>query len=149
MVRVFIGGVMQGSKRGKEIGDQGYRQAITRVVKAQHPDAEITDPHALFPNSVGFDDDRARRVFFELVEQAARADVVVVFLPEASMGTALEMVRAYDAGTPVVSISPMEKNWFIRFLSRRVFPTLEAFSDWVAEGGLETILNPRGVEGGA
>jgi hypothetical protein len=148
-MRVFISGVMQGSRQDKDINDQGYRRAIARIVKARHPEIEITDPHTLFPDSAEFDDDRARRVFFDLVEQAVRADVVVAFLPEASMGTALEMVRAYDAGVPVVSISPMGENWFIRFLSRRVFPTLEAFGDWVTGGGLEAILNSRGVEGGA
>ncbi len=146
-MRVFIGGVIQGSRRDQEINDQGYRRVIARMVKARHPDAEITDPYALFPDSLEFDDDRARRVFFDLVEQAAGADVVVTYLPEASMGTALEMVRAYDAGTPVVSISPMTENWFIRFLSRRVFPTLEAFGDWVAGPGLEVLLNLRGERG--
>jgi hypothetical protein len=59
------------------------------------------------------------------------------------MGTALEMVRAYDVGTPVVSISPMTHNWFIRFLSRRVFPTLEAFDDWLRTGGLEAIVDSK------
>jgi hypothetical protein len=64
------------------------------------------------------------------------------------MGTALEMVRAFDAGKPVISISPMMENWFVRFLSRRVFPTLEAFHDWVELGGLEAITNSRGGTGG-
>jgi hypothetical protein len=138
-MHVFIGGVMQGSNRGQEINDQGYRQIIAGMIKARHPDAEITDPYALFPDGVEFDDDRARQVFFDLVEVAASADVVVAYLPEASMGTALEMVRAHDAGVPVISISPLAKNWFVRFLSRRVFPTLEAFGDWVAGGGLEAM----------
>ena len=146
-MRVFIGGVMQGSKRGRGINDQGYRQAIEQAIRARYPDAEIVDPQALFPNSLDYDDERARRVFFDTAEEAARADVVVAYLPEASMGTALEMVRAYDAGTPVVSISPMAENWFIRFLSRRVLPSLEAFHDWVRDGGLEAIVPAQGAQG--
>jgi hypothetical protein len=117
------------------------------MVKARHPDAEIVDPIALFPDSLDYADDRARQVLFDMAEEAARADVVVAYLSEASMGTALEMVRAYDADTPVVSISPMTHNWFIRYFSRRVFSTLEAFADWVAEGGLETLVSSRGAEG--
>ncbi len=140
-MRVFIGGIIQGSVRGQSINDQGYRQTIGRMIRARHADAEIVDPLALFPDSVDYDDDRARQVFFDLVEEATRADVVIAYLPEASMGTALEMVRAYDAGTPVVSISPMAFNWFVRFLSRRVFPTLEAFDDWLRAGGLEAVVN--------
>ena len=142
-MRVFIGGVMQGSMQGRGVSDQGYRWAITRVVRARHPEVEIVDPQALFPDSMDYDDDRARQVFFGMVEEAARADVVIAYLPEASMGTALEMVRAYDAGTPVISISPMIENWFIRFLSRRVLSTLEAFGDWVEAGGLEEITDRR------
>ena len=147
-LRIFIGGVMQGSKNGKGIHDQGYRQAICRMVKARHPDAAVVDPLALFPDSVEYADDRARQVLFDMAEEAARADVVVAYLSEASMGTALEMVRAYDAGIPVVSISSMTYNWFVRFLSRRVFPTLEAFADWVAEGGLQAIASAKEAKGG-
>jgi hypothetical protein len=146
-VRVFVSGVMQGSRQGRDVNDQGYRQAIRRMVQARHPDAEIVDPMALFPDSMEYADDRARQVLFDMAEAAARADVVVAYLSKASMGTALEMVRAYDAGTPVVSISPMTYNWFIRFLSQRVFSTLEAFADWVAEGGLGTLVSSRGAEG--
>jgi hypothetical protein len=146
-VRVFISGVIQGSKQDKDINDQGYRQAIRRMVKARHPDAEIVDPMALFPDSAEYTDDRARQVLFDMADEAASADVVVAYLSGASMGTALEMVRAYDAGTPVVSISPMTYNWFIRFLSRCVFSTLEAFADWVAEGGLETLASSREAKG--
>jgi len=142
-MRVFIGGLMQGSMQGRGVSDQGYRRAITRVMRARHPEAEIVDPQALFPDSMDYDDDRARQVFFGMVEEAARSDVVIAYLPEASMGTALEMVRAYDAGTPVISISPMTENWFIRFLSRRVFSTLEAFGDWVEAGGLEEVANRK------
>jgi len=142
-MRLFISGVMQGSEQEKGIGDQRYRRAITRLVKARHPDVEIVDPQALFPDSMDYDDDRARQVFFDMVEAAVRADVLIAYLPEASMGTALEMARAYDAGTPVISISPMTENWFIRFLSRRVFSTLEAFGDWVEAGGLEEIVTRK------
>jgi len=141
MMRVFIGGVIQGSMQERGISDQGYRQAIGRMVKAQHPAAKIVDPVALFPDSVDYDDDRAREVLLSMAGEAARADVVIAYLPEASMGTALEMVRAYDAGAPVVSISPMAHNWFIRFFSRRVFPTLEAFDDWLRDGGLEALVD--------
>lgn len=140
-MRVFIGGVMQGSKRGKDINDQSYRQAITRIVKTWHPEAEIVDPQALFPNSVAFDDARARQVLFDMIEEAGRADIVVAYLPEASMGTALEMVRAHDIGTPVISISPMYQNWVIRTLSQHIFPSLEAFGDWVKAGGLDKTVS--------
>jgi hypothetical protein len=147
-MRVFIGGVMQGSRRGKSITDQDYRQTIARVVKARHPSAEVVDPWELFPDSIDYDDDHARQVLSDIAEEAARADVVVAYLPEASMGTALEMVRACDAGTPVISISPMAENWFIRCFSQRVFPSLGTFTDWINTGGLDTVIASRGGESG-
>ncbi len=148
-MQVFIGGIMQGSEQGQGINDQGYRQTIGRLLKARHPDVEIVDPLALFPDSLAYDDDRARQIFFDLADAAAEADVVVAWLPEASMGTALEMVRAFDAGTPVVSISPMAHNWFIRFLSQCVFPSLAAFDEWLRDGGLLTIVGAAGEQEGA
>jgi hypothetical protein len=57
-------------------------------------------------------------------------------VPEASMGTAIEMWQAYGAGIPVVSISPMFDNWVIKFLSARAFATLEEFAEFIASGGL-------------
>jgi hypothetical protein len=145
-MRIFIGGVMQGSHRGKDINDQNYRQTISQMIKAQHPTAEIVDPWALFLNSIDYDDDRACQVLYEMAEEAARADAVLAYLPEASMGTALEIVRACDASTPVICISPLTENWFIRCFSQRVFSSLEAFGDWVKASGLATIVNSKQEE---
>jgi len=145
-VQVFIGGIMQGSERGLGINDQSYRQTIGRLLKARYPDVEIVDPLALFPDSLAYDDDRARQIFFDLAEAAAGADLMVAWLPEASMGTALEMVRAFDAGTPVVSISPMAHNWFIRFLSQRIFPNLAAFDEWLQDDGLLAVVGAAGEQ---
>jgi len=76
-----------------------------------------------------------------LAGEAGAADIVIAYLPEASMGTALEMVRAYDNGVPILTISPMAKNWFIKALSARVFPTLEAFCDWMRQNRLGELVN--------
>ena len=99
---------MQGSLPGVEVHGQGYRGAIREIILASHPEAEIIDPWELHPESPSYDAGRGKRTFLELIEEAGRADIVVAYLSQASMGTALEMVRAHDAGTPVVSISPME-----------------------------------------
>ena len=82
----------------------------------------------------------AKRTLLELAEEAARADVLIAYLPEASMGTAVEMWQAYRAGKPILTISPLAENWVVRFLSTRVFPSLGAFESFVAEGELEKLL---------
>lgn len=138
-MRIFIAGIMQGSLKGKGMGSQNYRQDIRQIVLETHPDFEIIDPLSLFPDSVEYDDGRARQVLLEMAETAGKSDVVIAFLPEASMGTALEMIRAFDNGKPIISISPMEKNWVINGLSQRIFPNVEKFSAWINAGGLQNL----------
>jgi hypothetical protein len=57
------------------------------------------------------------------------------------MGTAIEMWQAYGAGARILSISPMSENWVVKFLSERVFATMEEFADFVASGGLDDITS--------
>ena len=53
--------------------------------------------------------------------------MLIVYVPTASMGTALEMYVAYQRGVPVLTISPMAENWVVRALSRRVYPDMDSF----------------------
>jgi hypothetical protein len=124
---------MQGSRTGKGIQEQNYRDQIRQALRILHPFAEITDPFELFPDSVDYDDNKAKDVLFSMATKAAEADLVIAYLPNASMGSALEMIRGYDAGKPIFTISPMATNWFIIAVSTRIFPTLEEFCHWVSE----------------
>jgi hypothetical protein len=90
---------------------------------------------------VEYDDRRAKQVLFELATEAGAADVVIAFLPKASMGTALEIIRAYDNGKIIISISPMEKNWFINAVSSKIFPTLDEFCTWLGQTHLAELDN--------
>lgn len=145
-MKIYISGVMQGSKKGQGIQGQGYRQVISDAVRVRHPNAEIYDPFSLFPDSVEYDDQRSRQVLFEMANEAASADIVIAYLPEASMGTALEMIRAYDNGKTIVSISSMEKNWFIRAVSAKIFPSLDDFCTWVRQTHLAGLIIESGSE---
>jgi len=126
-MRVFLAGVMQASLHGKGIVDQGYRNAIGEALIAKWPDMDVVDPLILHPNSVEYDDEVARETLFALIALATTCDLVIAYVPQASMGTALEMNAAYQAGIPVIAISPLRENWVIRAVSNRVFPDLECF----------------------
>jgi hypothetical protein len=126
-MRIFIGGVMQASNHGKGIVDQGYRQQIAGAIQARWPEIEVIDPFSLHPNSVEYDDASARETLFAMVNLAATSDLVIAYVPTASMGTALEMYAAYQRGVPVLTISPLATNWVVIVLSRRVFPDLPGF----------------------
>jgi hypothetical protein len=139
-MRFFIAGVMQGSSDGSRIADQGYRQSIAQALLARWPDTEVVDPFSLHPNSLEYDDAAARETLFAMIQLAVNSDLVIAYVPEASMGTALEMYAAYQAGVPVVTISPMTHNWVVRSLSRRVFADLEGFIAFV-----ENVDSPDGA----
>jgi hypothetical protein len=139
-MKIFISGVMQGSTKGQGIQEQGYRQVIADAIKIRHPNAEIYDPFPLFPGSVEYDDQRAKQTLFAIADEAASADIVIAYLPEASMGTALEMIRAYDNGKTIISISTLEKNWFIRAVSAKIFPSLDDFYAWIGQTQLVELL---------
>ncbi len=142
-MKIFISGVMQGSIKGAGIQEQGYRQRITGIIKNSHPEIEIVDPILMFPGSVGFSEEKAKEVLFHLVATAAEADMIVAYLPEASMGSAMEMLRAFDQGKPIVTISPMNKNWFLLAVSDLIFPSFEALEEWFRQTDLQAWVSAR------
>ncbi len=138
--RVFIGGIMQGSRRENVIDAQDYRQLIGQCLRSHLHNIEVIDPFELHPNSVAYDTDEARRTLISLAQTASQADAVVVFVPEASMGTALEMWEAYRGKKPIFAISPLIYNWVVRCLATRVFDNIEEFCAFVASGDFERSL---------
>jgi hypothetical protein len=142
-VRFFIAGIMQGSRRDSGVDDQGYRGRITEAIQRRMPDADILDPWALHPDSPTYDNERGKQVYLSLNEQAAQADVLVAYVPQASMGTAIEIWQAYRAGACVLTISPLSENWVVKFLSHRVFATLDEFIQFVENGGLAKTAEAR------
>lgn len=140
-MQVFIAGIMQGSRMDRYIDAQDYRRIISETLQEHRADVEIVDPNELHPNGVDYDDEMARATLLEMANLAAQADLVVAYVPQASMGTALEMWKAFEANVPLVTISPMAANWVIKHLSSVVLPDLDAFRQWVADGGVDKLAN--------
>ena len=140
-MKVFIGGIMQGSRQDRYIDDQDYRRVIAGILSARDPEIEIVDPNELHPDGVDYDDDTAKATLLQLFGLANQADLVVAYAPQASMGTAIEMWQGFQSGAPVITISPMEANWVVKHLSSAVLPDLDAFRAWIQSGGLDKVLN--------
>ena len=140
--RLFIGGIMQGSKSHMAIHDQDYRAAIADIVHRHHPEVEIVDPFTLHPDSVQYGRAKAVETFLDLIRHAASADLLVAYLPEASMGTALEIWEAQQAGKPVLAISPMANNWMLWATTTHILADIPAFEQFVAAGKLAPYLYP-------
>ncbi len=141
--RLFLSGVIQGSILDAGHHSQDYRHRLRDLIREVHPEAEVICPVELNPESAAYSDETARRTFFRELELAASADVTVAYVPVATMGTAAEMYRAFDAGAVVFTISPMAHNWLVRFISDRVFPDLDAFEAFVRGGGIAAALTAR------
>ncbi|MBN2202392.1 hypothetical protein JW777_10590 [bacterium] len=138
--RFFLAGIIQGSLRGLGVFDQSYRHRIKAVLRGFDPDCELVCPVEEHPESVRYTDGQARETFLANVERAKQCDAVIVYLPEASMGSSIEMWEAHRCGVPVLTVSPLDSNWVVRILSDHVFPDLGGFESFVSSGGLSRLL---------
>ena len=136
-MRFFIAGIMQGSHTAAKIHNQDYRQRITQSVRAHFPAADIYDPLAQHKGSLGYDKPTGREVFFRHNLMCRQIDVLLAFVPEASMGTAIEMWEAYQHGAAVISISPLQHNWAVKFLSHAIYADEAEFEAALASGELK------------
>ena len=143
MVTFFLAGIIQGSITETRIHRQDHRAMIRDAIKRAVPDSQVYCPVTHYPDSLSYDPDKARRVFFELMERAAQADVLVAYVPEASMGTAVEMWQAYRAGRVVLAVTDMTINWAVRFLADRTFPTPDQLERFLGSDSFQALLSSK------
>ncbi len=146
--KVFLAGVMQGSMIDKGLVPQDYRGELKQLLRQHFPEADVYDPLADHKNSLEYDRRTGREVFFFHNEMCRTVDLLIAYLPQASMGTAIEMWEAYRHGAVVVTISPMRHNWVVKFLSHRIYPDLEAFKMALESGEIRQLLED-GVDSGS
>lgn len=139
-MKIFLSGIITGSHVGRQLHDQGYRQELKQVLQQTLPQAEVLCPWDMNPDALEYGPEKARQTFLAEVEAAAGADLVVAYIPQASMGTAIEMWEASRNGVPILAISPLGTNWVVMLLARQVFPTMEDFARFAANGGLATYV---------
>lgn len=135
-MRFFLAGIMQGSHLAATLHNQEYRRRIKRLLADHFPNAEVYDPLADHSESLNYDDQQGRAVFFHHNRLCSEVDVVLAFVPEASMGTAVEMWEAHRHGRAVIAVSPMKHNWAVKFLSHEMYADLDEFESALASGRL-------------
>lgn len=139
-MRIFLAGIMQGSRQSESLHSQDYRQRLTQLLHQYLPEAEVYDPFANHPTSLHYSDEEGKRVFLGHNELCGQMDVIIAFLPEASMGTAIEMWEAWQNGVAVIAITPLTTNWVVRFLTHRVYSTLEEFENAARNGEVAELI---------
>ena len=56
------------------------------------------------------------------------------------MGTAVGMWEAYRHGRVVLTISPLEHNWAVKFLSNQIYENLDSFETALQGGRVATAI---------
>lgn len=135
-MHVFIAGVMQGERLDDQIDGQAYRLRITQALRAHVPGVIITDPWAMHPDSVIFDAVTARHTFLTMTRQASEVDLLIAYLPKLSMGTAMEMWQAHQAGVYIIAVTPYIHHWAIRFTANEILPDLHSLLSHIEAGRL-------------
>lgn len=139
-MKVFLAGIIQGSLAEPRIHAQSWRDPLKAALARHAPDAEVYCHYEAHPESIRYDLPRIVETLEDGNRRAAEADVVICWLPEASMGTAVEMYAAHRAGAVVLTITPMTANWVIRAYSDRIFAGLAAFEEFLAGGELADLI---------
>ena len=147
-LRFFLAGIMQGSHRDAVLHGQDYRPRLKALLETHFPGAAVYDPLADHSQSLDYDAERGRAVFMHHNRMCGEVDVVVSFVPEASMGTAIEMWEAHRHDRTVITISPLTHNWAVRFLSDAVYETVEAFELALATGEVAAVVTSKLIDSG-
>lgn len=143
-MKIFLAGIMQGSHLGAVLHRQDYRTELKRLLTERFPHADVYDPLADHSDSLDYDETRGRATFYRHNRMCRDVDLVVAFVPEASMGTAIEIWEAYRHGRRVVTISPLCHNWAVRYCSDVVYDDFDAFAAALRSGDLDDVLTrPR------
>jgi hypothetical protein len=132
MVRkIFLAGIIQGSNDDKTIHPQDYRPRIKAILNDAFPEATVYDPFDGHENSVEYDNEKGEAVFRRSLEQMYSSDLMIAYLPKASMGTAIEMWECRRRNIPIWTITGMTSNWIVRFFSDEIFEDIESFSRYI------------------
>ena len=135
-MNVFICGIIQGSHSALAIHEQSYRAQIRDLLQKYLPAAEVYCPGSLHPQSLSYEDAEAFQVFAESIEAASRSDLLIAYLPEASLGSAIEMWEAKRAGAKIVTITPLKYNWVVRYASDMILGDLGEFEESLRSGAI-------------
>jgi hypothetical protein len=123
-----------------DIHAQNYREIIKDIIRNKYDDIELFDPFEGHEGSIHYTDEEARATFFKHLGEIYTSDLLIAYLPQASLGTAIEIWEAHNHGIPVISISPMTTNWIIRFIPKRNFETIERFRQFIEENDIERLI---------
>lgn len=142
-MRVFLAGIMQGSYCEMKLHSQDYRSYFRNLLEENISGVDVFDPFEGHSDSIHYTDEDGKKVFLGHNYLCREMDVILAFVPEASMGTAIEMWEGNQNGAVVVTVSPLRLNWAVRFLSDRIYATVEELEKDVRSGEFQRFVEER------
>jgi hypothetical protein len=82
-------------------------------------------------------------VFFGHNLMCREVDVLLAYVPTASMGTAIEMWEAHQHGAAVIAVSPLVHNWAVKFLSHARYDDIDALAAALDRGEVQQCIAER------
>ena len=137
--KVFIAGVMQGNRKDGLIHSQSYRKKITKILYTIDSTIKIIDPDKTDPGRLKYSNEQSSRMFFKYCDIVSKVDMIIAYVPHASMGSAIEMWIAYNAGIPILSVTPLKYNWVIKLLSSKIYSSITKLS--IDKNYIKSLLN--------
>ena len=67
-------------------------------------------------------------------------DVLIAYVPEASMGTAIEMWEAHTNARFVITFTPLIHNWVVQITSNVIYENVSAFVDSLRSGEIDRLM---------
>ena len=142
-MKVFLAGIIQGSIPEADIHEQDWREPIKRALARSVDQAEVYCHYSSHPNSITYGLPQVRATLADGLRRAAECDVLVAYLPSASMGTAIEMYLAAAAGAVVLAVTPLKGNWVVLACSDRIFGDIDELDAFLAAGELGPIVERK------
>ncbi len=140
---VFLAGVIQGSLEAATIHAQTWRDGIKAILAEHLPAANIYCHYTQHPQSIAYELPEIRATFAEGNRRAGACDLLIAYVPEASMGTGIEMHEAAAHGAAIVTITPLVANWVVRAYSDRIVPDTAGLETLAASGELAELVTAK------
>jgi hypothetical protein len=116
------------------------------ALRSPIPGIEIVDPYARNPDSIDYDIAPARHTLLTNTALAAETDILIAYLPKASMGTAVEMWTAFHARKHIIVVTPLVHNWVINTTADQVLPDLDSLLALIQNGRFAQLLEKLKID---
>lgn len=130
------------------MADQRYRDVLAEAF-ATWSQVTLVDQHRQQPHRLNLAWPDKAAMFRRYVDVAGQVDLLIAYLPEASMGSAMEMWSAYTAGVPILAVSPLRSNWALAATASLILDDLDSFRSFLRACEPDTHLLLKRVRGGA